>query len=263
MIVLDFLDTTAQESKNKRNGINMDYTHVDESGLYRGGYKAKIGVAKAVVKDYKGVVTHLREENYIRATYLKKSYSALCMTWTHIQKHVNTPMLEGIFPSSVVDSALITSGTPEQHADGIIGVSIALLEAVKAIVKVEAEIESEITGLKEEMFDAVTAEPALAASPILRSYDLLVAALEDLKTDPSPPKTPSYVTSQDQWRLPQEGEESDSDEHQSPVSVPTSPEGAKSFSVVGPSGTGNSTSSKKKETRHQKTDTKSGKSARK
>jgi len=151
----------------------------DPEGLNRGGYKSKLSVAKLVIADYQDVVVKLRTENMERASYLKKCYSALCLTWTHLQKHTTGSLLENAFKPEAVNPELIGSGSPQAHADGIIQVSMALLSAVKEVAGREVELEKELVIFKDSAYDAIAAEPTEIPSPLFRSYDLLVKALAE------------------------------------------------------------------------------------
>lgn len=195
---------------NRRAMAANGIAHEIPEGMYRGGYKSKLNVAKIVIQDYQEVILALRAESAQRASYLKKCYSALCMTWTHIQRHTTSGLLEGVFPTEAIDPSLISAGSVQEHADGIIKVAISLLAGVKDLAEREVELENEITLLKDKAYDAMCAEPTDIPSPLFRSYDLLVKALEESPPASSAPRGP--------LKTMDESDEDETNDYQFPTS---------------------------------------------
>jgi len=171
---------------------------MDESKLFVGGYKSKLGVAKHLVQDYKTVLEDTKRESELRGLYLKKCYNAFCLAWTHIQKLTHTPLLDGVFPAGAVDTTLISTGTPELYAENLIKVALMLVQGVRILKDRESDLTCEVGELKESIADAITIEPTNIPSPLLRSYDLLTKALEDMADTPPPsPDTGTLMSKMD------------------------------------------------------------------
>lgn len=148
-----------------------------------GGYKYKIHLLEVALAALHKELQKAKTENNQFRGLLKKAYYGLGLLTVHLPRVLNTELTKDAFNLKEIKIVDLKDATSQDQAEAIIMSQVIFLEGLRVIRDREMNLEKMLGDTQKMALEVAFQGPVLAESPILRSYDMLTKALDDLKNE--------------------------------------------------------------------------------